>query len=313
MTTSSEATATAETAGAPRTEGWQIRRRREPARQRTGRVVPFPKIQQMETDWLELERHQHLMHGLFEVDVTETRRAIRAYRARTGAPLSLTAFLVHCLACAVAADPAMQAYRLGRRRLVLFPNVDVGIMVEREVEGSRIPVGAVIQAADTKDLGAIQQEIRAAQNADLETVATRAFPRWLRPLLVRGLAAWLALPAVFRRAVWARAIRNPYRRKRLQGTVGLTAVGMFGRGAGWGLAPMNHTLTLVVGGLAHKPGLVAGRITEREYLCLTLTLDHDVIEGAPAARFVRRLTDLIESGAGLQAPTPEPAGLVTPR
>ena len=45
---------------------------------------------------------------------------------------------------------------------------------------------------------------------------------------------------------------------------------------------------------------IDGRIEEREYVCLTLTLDHDVIDGAPAARFVRRLTELIESGAGLQ-------------
>jgi pyruvate/2-oxoglutarate dehydrogenase complex dihydrolipoamide acyltransferase (E2) component len=82
---------------------------------------------------------------------------------------------------------------------------------------------------------------------------------------------------------------------------------MFGRGAGWGIAPMNHTTTLVVGGLAHKPGLVDGRIEAREYLCLTLTFDHDVIEGAPAARFVRRLTELVERGAGLQARAREPA------
>ena len=68
---------------------------------------------------------------------------------------------------------------------------------------------------------------------------------------------------------------------------------------------MNHTPTLVVGGLAHKPGMLDGRIEEREYLCLTLTLDHDVIEGAPAARFVRRLTQLIESGASLQEPAPD--------
>ena len=281
----------------------------EPAQQRAGRVVPLPALQQMEIDWLELERRRHLMHGLFEVDVTETRRAIRAYRARTGTPLSLTTFLVHCLACAVAADPAMQAYRLGRRRLVLFPDVDVGVMVEREVEGARIPVGAVIRAANMKDLEAIQQEIRAAQEADPAAVATRSFPARLRPLLVRGLSAWLALPAALRSLVWAWAVRDPYRRKRLTGTVGLTAVGMFGRGTAWGIAPMNHTLTLVVGGLAHKPGLAAGRIVEREYLCLTLTLDHDVIEGAPAARFVRRLTRLIESGAGLQKPSPEPTEL----
>jgi hypothetical protein len=38
-------------------------------------------------------------------------------------------------------------------------------------------------------------------------------------------------------------------------------------------------------------------IAVREYLCLTLCLDHDVIDGAPAARSIKRLTDLIERGA----------------
>jgi pyruvate/2-oxoglutarate dehydrogenase complex dihydrolipoamide acyltransferase (E2) component len=262
---------------------------------------------------MELERHRHTMHGLIEVDITEARRAIRAYRARTGAPLSLTAFLVHCLARAVDADKVMQAYRLGRRRQVLFAEVDVGIMVERAVDGARIPVGYVIRAANAKDPGEIQREIRAAQEGDVGAVAARSLPRWLRPLLARGLAAWLALPATLRRLVWAWALRDPYRRTRLMGTVGLTAVSMFGHGTGWGIAPMNHTLTLVVGGLARKPGVVGGRIEAREYLCLTLTLDHDVIDGAPAARFARRLTELIESGAGLHDPAREPAGMATPR
>ena len=90
-----------------------------------GEIVPFPRAQHLMLDWLELEHRRHIMHGLFEVDITEARRAIREYRARTGAPLSLTAFLVHCLARAVDADKAMQAYRLGRRRLVQFAGVDV--------------------------------------------------------------------------------------------------------------------------------------------------------------------------------------------
>ena len=34
-------------------------------------------------------------------------------------------------------------------------------------------------------------------------------------------------------------------------------------------------------------------------LCLTVTFDHDIIDGAPAARFVRRLVELIENGHGL--------------
>jgi pyruvate/2-oxoglutarate dehydrogenase complex dihydrolipoamide acyltransferase (E2) component len=261
----------------------------------------------MATDWMEIEHRRHSMHGLFEVDVTDARRAIRAYRARTGAPLSLTAFLIACLARAVDADKAMHAYRLGRRRQVQFDDVDVGIMVEREVDGVRIPIGAVIRAANRKSLDQIQREIRAAQEGDPGDVALHTPLRRLRRLLAPGLAAWLALPAGLRRAIWTWLLRDPYRRKRIAGTVGLTSVGTFGRGTGWGIAPMNHTTTLVVGGIARKPGLVDGRVEAREYLCLTLTLDHDVVDGAPAARFVRRLTDLIESGAGLQEQGREPS------
>jgi pyruvate/2-oxoglutarate dehydrogenase complex dihydrolipoamide acyltransferase (E2) component len=35
-------------------------------------------------------------------------------------------------------------------------------------------------------------------------------------------------------------------------------------------------------------------------LNLTIIFDHDVIDGAPAARFARRLVELIESGYGLE-------------
>ncbi|MFN8536416.1 MAG: 2-oxo acid dehydrogenase subunit E2 [Thermomicrobiales bacterium] len=299
-------------AGPPGNKRGRWRRPHSPTGGATGSIVPFPPLQQMATDWMEIERHRHIMHGLFEVDVTEARKAIRAYRARTGSPLSLTAFLIACLARAVDADKAMQAYRLGRRRQVQFDAVDVGIMVEHEVDGARIPVGAVIREANRKGLAQIQQEIRAAQDGDPGDVAMHTPPGWLRPLLARGLAAWLALPAWLRRAVWAWALRDPYRRKRIAGTVGLTSVGTFGRGIGWGIAPMNHTTTLVVGGLARKPGLIDGRIEAREFLCLTLTLDHDIIDGAPAARFVRRLTELIESGAGLQDTGEERVPVVAP-
>ena len=44
---------------------------------------------------------------------------------------------------------------------------------------------------------------------------------------------------------------------------------------------------------------VADRIEPREILNLTVMLDHDVIDGAPATRFIHRLVDLIESGSGL--------------
>jgi pyruvate/2-oxoglutarate dehydrogenase complex dihydrolipoamide acyltransferase (E2) component len=42
-----------------------------------------------------------------------------------------------------------------------------------------------------------------------------------------------------------------------------------------------------------------GRIAIREYLSMTISFDHDIIDGAPAARFTQRLKELIESGDGL--------------
>ena len=40
-----------------------------------------------------------------------------------------------------------------------------------------------------------------------------------------------------------------------------------------------------------------------------MVFDHDVIDGAPAARFVRRLVELIESGGGLDAEQSESRAL----
>ena len=38
------------------------------------------------------------------------------------------------------------------------------------------------------------------------------------------------------------------------------------------------------------------RIELREYLSLTVSVDHDLIDGAPAARFAEHLKELIEDG-----------------
>ena len=96
-------------------------------------------------------------------------------------------------------------------------------------------------------------------------------------------------------------MQNPHWMKNFGGTVVITSVGMFARGGGWGIGflPM-HTLGLTLGGIAEKPGVVDGRIEIREYLDLTISVDHDIVDGAPMARFARELVSLIESGYGLE-------------
>jgi pyruvate/2-oxoglutarate dehydrogenase complex dihydrolipoamide acyltransferase (E2) component len=88
--------------------------------------------------------------------------------------------------------------------------------------------------------------------------------------------------------------------KEYYGTVLVTSIGMFGEGSGWGIPVPNHTLQLTRGGIFEKPGVVDSRIEVREYLSVTISFDHDIVDGAPAARFTQRLKELIESGFGLR-------------
>src|SRR5687768_8294938 len=92
------------------------------------RVVPFPSARRAILDYLAVARRKHVVHALVEVDVTLPRRTIREHRARTGESLSFTAYVIASLAAAVDQDRSVQAYRMGRRRLVVFDDVDVCVL-----------------------------------------------------------------------------------------------------------------------------------------------------------------------------------------
>jgi pyruvate/2-oxoglutarate dehydrogenase complex dihydrolipoamide acyltransferase (E2) component len=55
-----------------------------------------------------------------------------------------------------------------------------------------------------------------------------------------------------------------------------------------------------VGGISQKPGVHEGKIAIREVLDLTVSIDHDVVDGAPAARFVNSFRTLLEAAHGLE-------------
>ncbi len=218
----------------------------------------------------------------------------KEHKATTGESLSFTAFLVACLAKAVDEHKAVQACRKGSKRLVLFDEVDVYTPIEHEMAGQKQVLPSIIRAANRKTVREIHHEIRAAQVQDVtkDLMRFQSLPTLLfKPYL--WIFTWIGRthPQVWKKNV---------------GTVGITAVGMFGNGAGWGIPiPPPTTLMVTVGGIAEKPGVVNGTIAIREYLSLTISFDHDIVDGAPAARFTERLKELIESGYGLPDSTVE--------
>jgi pyruvate/2-oxoglutarate dehydrogenase complex dihydrolipoamide acyltransferase (E2) component len=249
-------------------------------------VLPFPRERQVIVEGGRIAAQRHTVRGLIEVDVTQPREFIREHKARTGETLSFTAFVVACLGQAVDENKMVHAYRDWRNRLILFDEVDVNTVVEIEMEGRKVTLPHFIRAANKRTVRDIHDEIRAVQ-AKPETTREFGvlwFARW--PQFVRDIFYWVVY-------------QNPHWLKKSFCTVGVTAIGMFGKGGGWAIPFGVHTLDVALGGISEKPGVVDGRIEIREYLCVTLNFDHDIIDGAPAARFTARLKELIESSYGL--------------
>ncbi len=251
-------------------------------------VAPFSAKRQLVVDSLAIGARRHIVHGLVEMDVTRARQLIREHKARTGETLSFTAFV--CAACAQAIDrhKRVQAYRDWRNRLIIFDEVDVVVLIEPAAGGVAMP--HIIRAANRKTLREIHAEIRRVQARPSASPQTSG---WVT-------RAGLFVPSFVRRFFFWLWMKNPHWLKRASGTVVVSPIGMFGRGGGWGVGILTlHTLGLFIGGIVEKPGVVDGRIEIREYLDLTISMDHDIVDGAPAARFAQTLTELIENAEGL--------------
>ena len=258
------------------------------------KIVAFPRMRRLMITIGRVTSHRHIIHGLVEIDVTRARQLMREHKARTGESLSFTAFLAACVGHAVAMNKEVHAYRNWRNQLVLFDDVDINIQIERDMQGQKFPVPHIVRGANNKTIRDIQEEIRTVQAQPMSGREVKALP-------------WLTLvPSSVRQIFLSFMFKNPRLIKEFLGTVGLTAIGMFGDRGGWGIGlPSLHTLGIVVGGIAERPALVDGKIEAHEYLSVTLNFDHDIIDGAPAARFTQQLSDLIESGYGLSDPTVE--------
>ncbi|MEV0804726.1 2-oxo acid dehydrogenase subunit E2, partial [Kribbella sp. NPDC050281] len=210
------------------------------------KVVPVPWARRLVIDAARAAQRRHAIHGLFDVDVTSARGALRRHHETTGEDVSFTAFVVACVARAVAADPTVQAYRDLRGRDVIFDQVDIGLPVEVDVDGSPFAFTHVLRDAGHRTVEELHREIHDVKADPYLSPSVRKAP-WAR--------AYLILPGFVRVRLLGMLHRLPHRQRALAGTVGVTAVGMFGAGGGWGIAFQLHTLSIVIGGITRRPML----------------------------------------------------------
>lgn len=253
-------------------------------------IVPFPRLRQFIVDSGRIAHRKHIIRCLVEVDVTKACQHIRKHKEKSGETLSFTAFVIACLGQAVETNKDVHAYRNWRNQLIIFDDVDVVTYVEVDLEDRKFPLAYIVRAINRKTMQEIQAEIRTVQASPESSPNAE---RW------KSIKWFLYLPAMLRNIFYWLVSRSPHAWKRYVGTVYLTAVGMFGKGNGWGIGYSAHTLGVIVGGIGEKPVVREGRIEIGECLSLTVDFDHDVVDGGPAARFMEQFRQLIENGYGL--------------
>jgi hypothetical protein len=164
-------------------------------------------------------------------------------------------------------------------------------MIEVEKDGHTVPMPHLLKSVNKRSLSEIHEEIRAVQRQPSQARASMFMSRFLlAPGFLRHLFYWMVM-------------RTPQMFRQYSSPVIVTAVGMFGRGGFWGIPMPSQTLTVTIGGFSEKPGVVDGRIEVRQFVHLTVSVDHDIVDGAPAARFTQQFRELLESNYELVALT----------
>jgi len=231
------------------------------------------------------------IYGILEIDVTKARKFISDHELRTGEKLSFTAWITKCIAQAVNEHKNVQAIKKGSMKLVVFDDVDVGLMIERKSGTQRITYPYIVRKANEKSFQEIHNEIRQEQNPNGKVSLIQD-----TNILKQN---FFKLPGFVRKIFWYKVKSDPILRKSIMGTVGVTAVGMFGSGGGWALPIGLHSLVFGIGGITKKPVNLAHPNDMLEFINITVMFDEEVSLGAPATRFIARLSNLMQEGFGL--------------
>jgi len=228
-------------------------------------------------------KEKNAIHCITEIDISEPRRLIREHLEKTGERLSFTAYIIACLARVVMDHPLLNSFLKGSRQIIL-EDVTVSVLMERNINGENVPEPLGILNAQTKTFKQIHKEIREAQMKTGTQLGSLTGLAWVR-----------LIPGFLLRSFIRIADRNINMSKRY-GKVCVTAVGMFNKESVWFIPHGTSTVLITVGGISEKVIKTENEIVTHEHLCITASFDHNIVDGAPAARFMKQLSDTISNG-----------------
>lgn len=201
-----------------------------------------------------------------------------------GRKVTVTAILLKAIGVAQRGHPDSRTAALPFGKRAILHDIVAGFTVERFVGSQPAVFFGAIDAPDTKPLEVISDELKSYSEQEMPDVQHLAKQHWFNymPWLFRQIIIWFGqrFPA--------------FRLRHMGATFGLSSLGKFGVKAI--IPPCASTSTFGVGEVEYRPVVRDGMIEIRPMMTITLNFDHRIIDGAPAARFLSDVRNLMEGG-----------------
>ena len=172
--------------------------------------------------------------------ISKARKLFREQKA-LAKNISFNSWLIKCISHAVEEFKQIHGVRKGKRKLVIFEDVDISIVIEREVEGKQVPLPYVIRKANHKSIADIFKEIKSGREQSIAGEEDYVLGKKENKLMAK-MYYWM--PGFVRRMVWTAMIKSPFLTKQNMGTMMVTSVGMVGQINGWLIPVSIHPLAL---------------------------------------------------------------------
>ena len=254
-------------------------------------VRKFPQTRIATIDICEIGKQKHHVTALIEMDVTKCRELIRLRNKEKGSKISFTAWLIKVIGSTIKKHDTISSFLKGKSKLMIFEDINISLVVEKEMNGQKVPIPLIIEKANEKSVEAIGLQISEARNEKFSgtEVVLQKKNGSLEKIYYR-------LPGFIRKLFWKYMLKHPKLSFKKMGNVAFTSIGMMGKVNGWFIPISIHPICFGIGSIIKKPVVIENEIEIREMLQMSVLIDHDVIDGAPMARFISDLTSNIENG-----------------
>ncbi len=236
-----------------------------------------------------ITRQKNVIHFFTEVDVSVPLKILKKYEENNNKKLSFTGYLAKCFSNTVLKYPMFNSFISGNRKIILN-ELNISILFERKIGNEYVPEPMVLKNVDTKTIIEVTDEIRLAQ---FKIKEKENFGN------LSGSRLFAFVPGFLLKTFVKLADRNIKMGIRY-GKLAITSVGMYSKNTIWLIPHGSATVLLSVGSMSEKSTEIDENSKLQKGLCLTASFDHDLIDGAPAARFIDELIDEIKSGQCLK-------------